>query len=165
MREAGFGLGSNIGDSVGVIAQALERLFAHPDIAFRACSSFYRTAPWGHTDQPAFVNLCAAGGTDLSARELLAAVKEIERELGRQQTFRWGPRVIDIDILYLGDESVDEAGMTVPHAGLFERGFVLRPLAEIRPDAFVAGRRIATEARRFADDEMPVVGPPWAPHG
>jgi 2-amino-4-hydroxy-6-hydroxymethyldihydropteridine diphosphokinase len=163
MTEVGFSLGSNIGDRVMVISQALKRLFETPELAFVAASSFYETPPWGYEDQAPFVNACAAGRTRLSPRRLIAACKAVEQALGRQETFRWGPRVIDIDVLYYDGEEVVEPDLAIPHKELFNRAFVLRPLAEIRPDLVLSGRRIADEAGRFAGEDMPVVAPPWAP--
>ena len=99
-----------------------------------AVSSLYRTAPWGKTDQPAFVNAVAALDTHFEARALLRALHEIEHRLGREESHeRWGPRPIDLDILLFGDQRIDEAGLTVPHLRLRERAFALVPLAEIAP--------------------------------
>ncbi|MEJ8574347.1 2-amino-4-hydroxy-6-hydroxymethyldihydropteridine diphosphokinase [Microbaculum marinum] len=163
MAEVGFSLGSNIGDKQGNLARALELLFADPAMTFRACSSFYKTAPWGYEDQDWFVNLCAAGDTGLEAESILDLCKRVEHEVGRRDTFRWGPRVIDVDILYYGTAEVDEPDLAIPHRELFNRSFVLVPLAEIRPDLVLSGRRIGEEARRLVDDGMEIVAPPWAP--
>ncbi|MCT8972669.1 2-amino-4-hydroxy-6-hydroxymethyldihydropteridine diphosphokinase [Microbaculum marinisediminis] len=163
MTEVGFSLGSNIGDKTGRLIRALEALFAGPDLAFVACSSFYKTAPWGYADQDWFVNLCAVGETSLPPERLLALCKHVEQVVGRQDTFRWGPRVIDVDILYYGGDEISEPGLAIPHRELFNRGFVLVPLAEIRPGLVLSGRVIGEEATRFADEAMEIVAPPWAP--
>src|SRR5690606_4521546 len=109
-----------------------------------ARSSDYRTPPWGREDQPPFVNACIAVETELVPRDLLARAMAVERQFGRERTStsRWGPRTIDIDIIAYDDLAFDEPGLTLPHPRLFERAFVLVPLAEIRPDAVIAGRAV-----------------------
>ena len=107
-----------------------------------ARSSDYRTPPWGFKYQPPFINLCIAVETTLSPRDLLAHAQAVELQLGRDRAHekRWGPRTADIDIIAYGDLAVDELGLTVPHPRLFERAFVLLPLAEIAPDLVIDGR-------------------------
>lgn len=108
-----------------------------PQISVRQLSSLFETAPWGLEEQPDFLNMAMAIDTDLEPAELLAVVKGIEQELGRESTLRWGPRVIDIDILFFGDQVVDNAGgsaLSIPHPSLPERAFVLRPLADLALD-------------------------------
>ncbi|MGE0233004.1 MAG: 2-amino-4-hydroxy-6-hydroxymethyldihydropteridine diphosphokinase [Flavobacteriaceae bacterium] len=161
--EAGFSLGSNLGDRRANIDAALAALFKSGDIAFTAASSIYETRPWGVTDQPAFLNACAVGDTDLPAETLLARIKMIERALGRQPGERWGPRLIDIDILYLGTREVHAEDLAIPHRELFNRAFVLIPLAEIRPDLVLSGRRIGDAAASFGDEPVRPVAPPWSP--
>ncbi|HXF33613.1 MAG TPA: 2-amino-4-hydroxy-6-hydroxymethyldihydropteridine diphosphokinase [Candidatus Acidoferrales bacterium] len=129
--RAYIGLGSNQGDPAGNVESAIGRLAGLGAVARR--SRLYRTAPWGVTDQPEFVNAVAALDTDMDPRALLAALKEIETDLGRTPTYRWGPRVIDLDILTYGAERLDEPDLIVPHPRLRERAFVLVPLAEIDP--------------------------------
>ncbi len=163
MKEVGFSLGSNIGDKIGNLTRALELLFDGQAVTFLACSSFYRTAPWGYEDQDWFVNLCAAGRTALPAEDLLKHCKAVEQTVGRRDTFRWGPRVIDVDILYYGGEEISEPDLAIPHKELFNRAFVLVPLAEIRPDLTLSGRLIGKEAGRFADEPMEIIAPAWTP--
>ena len=105
------------------------------EVRLIARSSDYRTPPWGVKDQPPFINLCIAVETTLGPRELLARAQEVERRLGRDRAHekRWGPRTADIDILAYDDLTVDEPDLTLPHPRLFERAFVLVPLAEIAP--------------------------------
>jgi 2-amino-4-hydroxy-6-hydroxymethyldihydropteridine diphosphokinase len=136
-----LGLGGNVGNAAATIAAALARL---DDAAVRiiARSSLYRTAPWGKTDQPAFVNACALARTELSPRALLDRILAIELALGRRRGERWGPRTIDIDILDYAGLALDEPGLTLPHPRLAERAFVLIPLAEIAPGYVVAGRPV-----------------------
>ena len=136
-----LGLGGNVGDAAATIAAALARL-EESGVAIVARSSLYRTAPWGKTDQPPFVNACAVVRTDLAPRALLARILAVEIDLGRQRGERWGPRTIDIDILDYDGLALDEPGLTLPHPHLTERAFVLIPLAEIAPDRVVAGRPV-----------------------
>ncbi|MDQ0316558.1 2-amino-4-hydroxy-6-hydroxymethyldihydropteridine diphosphokinase [Amorphus orientalis] len=160
-----LGTGANIGDAQATIARALDRLHADDGIAIDRASPFFATPPWGFEDQDWFVNVCAAGTTTLAPHDLLAAGKRIEAELGRTATFRWGPRVIDIDILTYGDETIGDPDLIIPHKELLNRAFVLIPLATIRPDLRIAGERVADAAARFADDPIREVAPAWVPGG
>src|SRR5512135_1870071 len=127
----GFGLGSNLGDRHGHLIAALDRLAARIEI--EAIASIYATEPWGYANQPQFLNTACVGVTNLSPDEVLAFVKSIEVELGREETFRYGPRTIDIDVLLYADQIIDRENYQVPHVHLAERAFVLIPLAEIAP--------------------------------
>ena len=142
----GLGLGGNIGDPAAAIAQALRCLEARGRIRITRASSLYRTAPWGPVAQADFANACALAATALTPRALLAEVKAVERLFGRCEGQRWGPRILDIDILFYGADRIDLPGLVVPHDSLFERAFVLVPLAEIAPDLVLAGRRIGNAA-------------------
>jgi 2-amino-4-hydroxy-6-hydroxymethyldihydropteridine diphosphokinase len=137
--RVGFGLGSNMGDKPANIAQALKYLEERHIARLHAVSRTYRTPPWGVLDQGDFANACAIGDTSLSPYELLAEVKRIEADMGRAPTRRWGPRLIDVDILFLGDHTLDDPELTLPHKELFSRGFVLAPLVEIAPDLVLDG--------------------------
>ena len=150
--EIGLGLGGNVGHPIGAIHAALDALQSRGIVAIRAVSSFYRTAPWGVVDQPDYANACAIGATRLAPLELLDAVKRIERDLGRVETIRWGPRVIDIDILFYGEEALSDPRLVLPHRELLRRAFVLVPLAEIAPDRVIAGVRVADAARALGDE-------------
>ena len=112
-----------------------------PAIAIVAVSPLYETPPWGKTDQPPFLNAAALIETSLSARGVLDAILAVERKLGRERTERWGPRIVDIDILLFGDEAIDEPKLQVPHPHLHERAFALKPLVDVMPDAAFRGRR------------------------
>jgi 2-amino-4-hydroxy-6-hydroxymethyldihydropteridine diphosphokinase len=142
---AAIGIGSNAGDARARVRDAFDRLAALGTVVAR--SALYRTQPWGVTDQPAFVNAAASLDTALAPRALLAELKRIEDEAGRVPTYRWGPRVLDLDILTYGDLRVDEPDLVIPHARLPERAFALVPLAEIDPryaelrDALPPGER------------------------
>jgi len=137
--RVGFGLGSNIGDKPENIRKALRWLEERGVARLAAVSRVYRTPPWGVLDQGDFANACAIGETTLSPYELLAAVKKIEADMGREPSRRWGPRLIDVDILFLGDHTLDDPELTLPHKELFGRGFVLLPLVEIAPDLVLDG--------------------------
>ncbi|GAC1334394.1 MAG: 2-amino-4-hydroxy-6-hydroxymethyldihydropteridine diphosphokinase [Beijerinckiaceae bacterium] len=142
----GLGLGSNLGDRAANVRCALRELEEGGIARITARSSLWRTPPWGNIEQAEFANLCALAQTHLSPPSLLAAIKAIEKRLGRTGGIRWGPRIIDIDILFYDDLRSDDAELTLPHRELFRRAFVLVPLAEIAPDLVVAGRRIADAA-------------------
>ena len=141
--SATLGLGGNLGDVVGAFAYALARLKAAQGVGEVRGSSVYRTPPWGKVDQPDFLNMAALVETTLPARKLLDLCLEIERGMGRQRLERWGPRTLDVDILIYGDATIDEPDLKVPHPRMFERAFVLAPLAEIAPGLSVGGRTIA----------------------
>ncbi|HEX8418083.1 MAG TPA: 2-amino-4-hydroxy-6-hydroxymethyldihydropteridine diphosphokinase [Methylobacterium sp.] len=134
MSAAYLGLGSNVGDKAAMIAQAIARLAATPGIAVTARSGDYRTPPWGDTDQDWFLNAAIAVETTLSPHDLLEAGLAIETALGRVRERRWGPRVIDIDVLSYAGAEVCDARLVLPHRFVRERAFVLVPLAEIAPD-------------------------------
>lgn len=133
--DAYLGLGSNVGDSEALLAAALRCL---PDVV--AVSSVYLTAPIGGPDQPPFLNLVAHLRTKLNPHELLAACRRAEAAAGRVRTVRWGPRTLDVDVLLYGDQRVSSTTLTVPHASMYERRFVLEPLAEIAPDLVTAAQ-------------------------
>jgi 2-amino-4-hydroxy-6-hydroxymethyldihydropteridine diphosphokinase len=140
---AALGLGGNVGDVASAFVQALARLDSAPGVSLAALSSVYRTPPWGKLDQPDFLNMTTLVETTLPARALLALCLEVERSLGRERRERWGPRLIDIDILTYGEARIDEPDLKVPHPRLAERAFVLVPLAEISPRLMVGGRSVA----------------------
>lgn len=144
--EVAFSLGSNVGNKTANLRSALARLDGDPHIEIDAVSHFYRTEPWGKSDQDWFVNACATGRTSLRPRDLLRRCKAIEIQIGRTPGVRWGPRVIDIDLLYFGDEAVLADDLTLPHPEMFNRAFVLAPLAEIAGDRVIAGRRVSEAA-------------------
>ncbi len=131
MNRAHIGLGANLGDPVATLHSARRGLAAFGIVA--TSSSLYRTAAWGVTNQPPFINAALALDTELAPRPLLAALKELEAGLGRVATYRWGPRAIDLDILTYDDLELHDADLTIPHVRLAERAFVLVPLAEIEP--------------------------------
>lgn len=129
MAKTFIALGGNIGDRSANLATALEQLAAVMSIEQR--SNIYETAPKYVTDQPHFLNMAVSGETDLSPEPLLDALKEIEQTLGRVEGQRFGPRPIDLDILFYDDRQIDTPRLTIPHPRLHERRFVLAPLADI----------------------------------
>lgn len=153
MARAALSLGGNIGDARATIAAALAALEAS-GVRVIARSSDYRTRPWGKTDQPDFTNVSAVVETALPPLELLAVCLEVERQLGRVRHERWGPRLIDIDLIAYDDVRMDTPALTLPHRHAHERGFVLIPLAEIAPDLLIGDRTVAELAARFADDSV-----------
>lgn len=140
-----LGLGSNLGDPKANLCEAVERLSARPDLRLVRVSSLYLTAPVGYTDQPDFLNAAAIIETDLSPTDLQAFTKEIENEMGRTRNFRWGPRVIDIDILLYDSASISDPDLTIPHPSMMERAFVMEPMAEIAPDLVLPGGKTPGE--------------------
>lgn len=129
MTEVILALGSNLGDRPGNLRRAIE-LLGDEGIAVQRASSVWETPPVP-ADQPPYLNAAVVAETELSPAELLAAAKRIEHTLGRRPNRHWGPRPIDIDILFYGAEQVDEPGLQVPHARIAERAFVLVPLSEV----------------------------------
>jgi len=152
-----FSLGGNVGDKAAALRRALGALGGEPGIELRAVSRLYRTPPWGKTDQDWFVNACALAVTSLAPEALLDRVKRIEVELGRVPSERWGPRVIDIDILAYDDVALDGRRLTLPHPELFNRAFVLVPLAEIAPERAIAGRRVGEAAKSLGAEASAIV--------
>ncbi|MEP6938528.1 MAG: 2-amino-4-hydroxy-6-hydroxymethyldihydropteridine diphosphokinase [Rudaea sp.] len=138
MVVAFVGLGSNLSEPVAQVESAIADLQVLPHSKLRARSSLYRTTPWGGVAQPDFVNAVVELETTLPARTLMDELLAIERRLGRRRAAqRYGPRVIDLDLLMYGDVVIDEPGLRVPHPRLHERAFVLVPLAEIAPAASI----------------------------
>ncbi len=133
LRESIYlSLGSNMGDREANLESVFEEL--PPEIEVMVRSSIYETEPWGFKDQPYFLNMILQGKTELTPRELLAYLKKIEKKIGRKPSFIYGPRLVDIDILFYGKKVVDEVQLTIPHKKILERAFVLVPLMEIAPD-------------------------------
>jgi 2-amino-4-hydroxy-6-hydroxymethyldihydropteridine diphosphokinase len=151
VAEALLGLGGNVGDVRATLEEAVRRFADGVDVKLIARSSDYRTPPWGVTDQPPFINCAIAVETMLTPQALLDCAHAVERALGRDRSReqRWGPRTIDVDLLAYGDVTIAKPDLTLPHPRLFERAFVLIPLAEIMPDRLIAGRRIREAAAQI----------------
>src|SRR5450631_781850 len=148
MTQAWLALGGNLGDRRTILDRAVTLLCDGKDVRLTARSSDYSTPPWGFKYQPPFINLCIAVETTLAPRDLLARAQGVELQLGRDRAHekRWGPRTADIDIIAYDNQAVHELGLTVPHPRMFERAFVLLPLAEIAPDLVIAGRAVREAA-------------------
>lgn len=146
MATAWLGLGGNVGDPEAAMAAALRALDARDDCKVAAVSGLFSTPPWGVTDQPDFLNACAAVETTLSARALLDACLQLETDHHRVRARRWGPRTIDIDILAYDGMKIDAEGLHVPHPRMTQRAFVLVPLAEIAPGLVVEGKTVGEHA-------------------
>jgi len=126
-----LGLGTNLGNRKKNFSQTLNELSSNCDITILKLSSVYRSEPFGVTNQPWFYNMVIEINTQLSPVNLLNVTKDIEKEIGRKKTTRWGPRIIDIDILCYKNEIINQPGLTVPHKQMHLRRFVLIPLKEI----------------------------------
>jgi 2-amino-4-hydroxy-6-hydroxymethyldihydropteridine diphosphokinase len=151
MVEALIGLGGNVGDVRNTLDRAVALLCQENDILLRASSSDYLTPPWGVENQPPFINRCIAVGTELAPHDLLLRAQAIESALGRERAKenRWGPRPIDIDLLAYDDLTLQAPDLTLPHARLFARAFVLAPLAEIVPERIIGGLRVRDALERL----------------
>ncbi|MCX8028513.1 MAG: 2-amino-4-hydroxy-6-hydroxymethyldihydropteridine diphosphokinase [Brevinematales bacterium] len=130
-RKIILSIGSNVEPRYGYILSAIEYL--REGVSIIKLSSIYETDPWGYSKQDRFLNLCVFAYTHLKPFELLRFVKDVERLVGRKETFRWGPREIDIDIVYYDSLIVDTDNLIIPHPGRLERNFVMVPLFEIYP--------------------------------
>jgi len=133
MVIAYISIGSNLGDREENCRQAI-KLIEKNGIVVKKQSLMYETEPWGVKDQPKFINMAIEAETDKKPEELLRVLKEIEKEIGRTESVKWGPRVIDLDILFYDDLILKIPGLEIPHPLLHEREFVLKPLCEIAPD-------------------------------
>lgn len=142
-HEVYISLGTNLGNRETNLRLAVEQMAEGIEIT--ASSSIYETPPWGVIDQPAFLNQVAGGITSLSPFKLLSFLKRIEQKMGRMKTFRYGPRLIDLDILLYDDRQVCNPRLTIPHPRMCERAFVLVPLAEITPNALIPGTGLTVQ--------------------
>ena len=151
--EAFIGIGSNLDDPGAQVRRAIAALGQMPGTRLLAQSSLYRSAPLGQVQQPDFINAVAKIETDLDVTTLFRELQAIENRLGRIRIERWGPRVIDLDLLVFGDRVIDEPDLQVPHPGMADRNFVLLPLREIAPDLDIPG--LGTVADIAANDKEP----------
>ena len=149
-RPAYVAIGSNLNQPHVQVNDAFARLAALPATHSLLRSRLYRTRPMGPQDQPDFVNAAAGFLTLLNARDLLDALLGIEQAMGRNRQERWGPRVIDLDLISMAGEIIDEPGLTVPHPGVSSRNFVLYPLADIAPTLAIPGHGTVSELLRTA---------------
>src|SRR6202045_4749643 len=147
MPDVLISLGGNVGDVRATFQKAIPNICGMMQAALLARSSDYATPPWGEEQQARFINACIEIETSLDPHALLFVLHKVERKFGRDRAKeqRWGPRTLDLDLIAYDDVSIDKPELTLPHPRLFERAFVLVPLAEIAPDRVIGGRRI-TEA-------------------
>jgi len=146
-------IGSNLNDPKRQVLTAFERIATLPQTRLEARSRLYRARPMGPQNQPDFVNAAAAVLTQLTPRGLLDSMLAIERALGRDRRERWGPRVIDLDLIWFADAPIDEPGLQVPHPGVSDRNFVLYPLADIAPDVRIPGHGWVSDLKARAGAE------------
>ena len=146
-----LGLGSNLGDRLATLQQAVGLLATEPGLRVDACSRVWETDPVGGPDQPDFLNVVIRVDTDLAPLDLLAACNRVESALGRVRDVRWGPRTVDIDVLLFDDRRIDEPTLTVPHPRMTQRAFVLLPLLDLVPDPVLPGGERVAEIRLGAD--------------
>ena len=149
-RPAYVGIGSNLQSPRDRVLEAIERMSTLDATRVVLRSQLYRTRPLGPQDQPDFVNAAVGLLTQFSARELLSGLLGIERSMGRDRHERWGPRVIDLDLLWMVDSAIDEPGLTVPHPGVSTRNFVLYPLADIAPTIKIPRVGLVLDLKRDA---------------
>jgi 2-amino-4-hydroxy-6-hydroxymethyldihydropteridine diphosphokinase len=149
-RPAYVGIGSNLQSPRDRVFEAIERMSTLKTSRIMLRSQLYLTRPMGPQDQPDFINAAVGLLTQLEPRELLTGLLGIERSMGRDRQERWGPRVIDLDLLWMVDSAIDEPGLTVPHPGVSMRNFVLYPLADIAPTIKIPRVGIVLDLKRDA---------------
>jgi len=140
-----LGLGTNMGEREQNLQQALELMTVDGDVEIFQVSSIYETAPFGVTDQPGFLNMTVSVQTRLTPQELLHKCLAVEKKMGRIRTRHWGPRIIDIDLLFFDEVQLVSEELTLPHPGILQRAFVLIPLRDIAPTLSLANGRTTTE--------------------
>ena len=151
-------IGSNLDHPRNQVHEGFARLANLAKTGSLLRSRLYRTRPMGPQDQPDFVNAAAGLLTQLSARELLEGLLRIEKAMGRERQERWGPRVIDLDLIWMPGDAIDEPGLTRPHPGVSSRNFVLYPLADIAPMLEIPGHgKVSELLRAVGDDGMSVL--------
>ena len=147
--DAALGLGSNMSDKSANIERAIELLTADGGVKLVGRSRNYRSAPWGVAEQDWFVNACVTVQTDLSARALLKRCQDVENNMGRERKQKWGPRLIDVDILTYRDQTIRETDLIVPHPLIAERGFVMIPLQEVAPNMKINRQPLSALIKRL----------------
>ena len=154
MPHALIALGGNVGDVRATFQKAVANICGMTQAALLARSSDYTTPPWGEVEQAAFINACIEIDTPLDPHALLFTLQKIEAKFGRDRAKeqRWGPRTLDLDLIAYGDVSIEKPELTLPHPRLFERAFVLVPLAEISPDRVIGGRSVASALAKLSTE-------------
>jgi 2-amino-4-hydroxy-6-hydroxymethyldihydropteridine diphosphokinase len=141
--DALIGIGSNVGDKAGNIARAIELLCSDGAVRLVRASRFYRSAPWGIAEQDWFANAAISVATSVPPHDLLRRCLAVEDDMGRVRQLKWGPRLIDVDVLTYRSETVDDPDLKLPHPYIEQRSFVLVPLLDIAPNVLVRGRTVA----------------------
>src|ERR1700755_251739 len=154
MANAVIALGGNVGDVRATFAKAITHICGMAQAVLLARSSDYATPPWGEENQPRFINACIEIETGLDPHALLFTLHKIEQKFGRDRSkeTRWGPRSLDLDLIAYDDVRLDKPELKLPHPRLFERAFVLVPLAEIAPERMIAGQRIKDALAKLRTD-------------
>lgn len=154
MGNALIALGGNVGDVRATFPKAISNILGMAQATLLARSSDYRTQPWGEEAQDPFINACIEVETSLDPHALLFTLHKIEKRFGRDRAKeqRWGPRTLDLDLLAYDDAVIKQPDLTLPHPRLFERAFVLVPLAEIAPDRVIAGRSVASALAQLSTE-------------
>ena len=154
MADALIALGGNVGDVRATFQNAIANICGMTQAALLARSSDYSTPPWGDQEQARFINACIEIETSLDPHALLFTLHRIEKKFGRDRATekRWGPRPLDLDLIAYDDVFIQKPELTLPHPRLFERAFVLVPLAEIVPDRVITGRSIRSSLAQLSTD-------------
>ena len=154
MGNALIALGGNVGDARATFPKAISNILGMAQATLLARSSDYRTPPWGEQAQAPFINACIEVETSLDPHALLFTLHKIEKRFGRDRAKeqRWGPRTLDLDLLAYDDAVINQPDLTLPHPRLFERAFVLVPLAEIAPDRIIAGQSVAAALAQLSTE-------------
>ncbi|MEG0857524.1 MAG: 2-amino-4-hydroxy-6-hydroxymethyldihydropteridine diphosphokinase [Terrisporobacter sp.] len=153
MNKAYLGLGTNIGDREEYLKKACTIINNHPKINILNTSKIYETKAWGYKEQEDFLNLCLEIQTALTPEELLEECHEVEHELNRVRTIRWGPRTIDVDILFYNDEVSSDEHLILPHPRIKERAFVLVPLMDLNKELIIDGKSLTYHLYQLSEKE------------
>ncbi|MBO3445007.1 2-amino-4-hydroxy-6-hydroxymethyldihydropteridine diphosphokinase [Clostridium sp. CCUG 7971] len=153
MNKAYLGLGTNMGDRLDYISSACEILSNNNNIEITNKSKLYETKAWGYTDQADFLNLCLEIETSLDEYGLLKVCQEVEKKLNRERIIRWGPRTIDVDILFFNDIILNNENLSLPHPRISERAFVLIPLMDLNQNLFIKGKVISEYLNSLTNEE------------
>lgn len=155
--ECYLSVGSNLGDRAEYIRQAIEYVGASDKIQLKSVSSLYETPPWGNINQPSFLNGAFSLVSTISPQELLGLCQSVEQSLGRVRHEHWGPRTIDIDLLYIDGMRLNTPELVLPHPYMLERAFVLVPLVEIAPDLLIDGLSVKQHLNKLSDGDTVVL--------
>lgn len=158
MKKIALALGSNLGDRLGNLKKAL-RLIRASGIKIISTSDIFETAPFGKTEQPRFLNACVIIETEKESHDLLYMLKEMERQIGRVLREKWGPREIDLDILFINQEVIDTETLKVPHPEMHKRPFVLKPLSQLEPEWEhpLLGKTVVQLSSELAEQDLSMI--------